>query len=52
MNNRHPLTADHRIWLGEYIVDLDRVLPLLPDDYAVEHFTRLRDIARYLPATR
>jgi hypothetical protein len=52
VNNTRPLTAVHRIWLTEYIADVDRLMRQLPDGYAVEYFSRHREIARYLLATR
>jgi hypothetical protein len=52
VNNTRPLTPDHRVWLLEYVADLDRIAARLPDEYAREYFARLRDLARYLLATR
>ena len=52
VNNTRPLTPDHRAWLPEYLADLDRIEARLPDEYARQYFSRLRDLARYLLATR
>ena len=50
LNNKRPLTPDHRAWLTEYLADLDRIeahVPdeHVPDEHAREYFSRLRALA-------